>query len=88
MRAMLGLVGLVVVLAIVGVLARKQTSALRSGAPGNMPAAAANAASQPLAVQPGGNVQQQSQQIQQQVRQQVDGILQQARPMPDEEGAK
>ncbi|MCE1193886.1 MAG: hypothetical protein LWW96_17195 [Acidovorax sp.] len=84
MRAMLGLVGLVVVLAIVGVLARKQTSALRNGAPGNMPAAAANAASEPLAVQPGGNVQQQSQQIQQQ----VEGILQQARPMPDEEGAK
>ena len=88
MRAMLGLVGLVVVLAIVGVLARKQTSALRSGTPVNMPAAATSAASEPLAVQPGGNVQQQSQQIQQQVRQQVESALQQARPMPDEEGAK
>ncbi len=74
-----GLIGLVVALAIVAVLAKRQ-------------AQAPHAATQPLPAVPGapasapaGSVRDQSQQIQQQVRQQMDTLMQQARPMPDDE---
>lgn len=82
MRAMFGLVGLVVALAVVGVLVKKQMSATRTPmstlqTPG---IGAATTASAPM-----GTVREQSQQIQQQVQQQVEGLMQQARPMPDEE---
>lgn len=81
MRAVFGLVGLVVVLAIVGLLAKKQLAATRSPI-ASLPAAtgAADPASAPT-----GTVRDQSQQIQQQVKQQVEGLMQQARPVPDEE---
>ncbi|GDY37371.1 hypothetical protein [Acidovorax sp. NB1] len=80
MRAVFGLVGLVVVLAIVGLLAKKQLSAtrapvpaLQSAAPGAAPASA-----------PPATVREQSQQVQQQVKQQMEGLMQQARPMPED----
>ena len=79
MRAMWGLVGLVVALAVVGVLVKKQTSATRTPVPSLQTApGAVEAASAPT-------VRDQSQQIQQQVKQQVEGLLQQTRPMPDDE---
>ena len=79
MRAMWGLVGLVVALAVVGVLVKKQISATRTPVPSLQTA--------PGAVAPASapTVRDQSQQIQQQVKQQVEGLLQQTRPMPDEE---
>ena len=77
MRAMLGLVGLVVVLAIVGLLAKKQLSATRTPVPALQTA--------PDAAAPTGTVREQSQQVQQQVKQQVEGLMQQARPMPEDE---
>lgn len=79
MRAVFGLVGLVVVLAIVGLLAKKQLSATRApvpalqAAPGGAPASA-----------PPTTVREQSQQMQQQVKQQMEGLMQQARPMPED----
>ena len=79
MRAVFGLVGLVVVLAIVGLLAKKQLSATRAPvsalqtAPGAAPASA-----------PPATVREQSQQMQQQVKQQMEGLMQQARPMPED----
>lgn len=79
MRAVFGLVGLVVVLAIVGLLAKKQLAAMRAPIPA-LPTAtgAAAPASTPT-------VRAQSQQMQQQVKQQMEGLMQQARPMPEDE---
>lgn len=68
MRVILGVLSLLLVLATVGVLVKKQMGALPV-APTLAPAA---------------SPQQQSQQLQQQVRQSVEGSLQQARPMPED----
>jgi hypothetical protein len=68
MRVILGVLSLLLVLATVGVLVKKQMGAL-AVAPTLAPAA---------------TPQQQSQQLQQQVRQSVEGSLQQARPMPED----
>ena len=74
MRGIFSIVGLLVVLAIVGLLVKKQlgTQVAVPAAPG-MPAVSANAPPQV-----------QSQQAQQQVKQAVEGALQQARPIPEE----
>ncbi len=74
MRAMFGVLGLLVTLAIVGVLAKKQLSAVTTTAP---PAGFASAPA-------GSTVKEQSQLIQQQVKQSVENTMQQARPMPDD----
>ena len=77
MRAVFGILGLVVVLGMVGWLTKTQVASTRQAipslaAPGTEP------------VTPEGDVRGQSQQIQQQVRQSVEAAMQQARPMPDE----
>lgn len=69
MRALFGIVSLLVVVAIVGVLANRQLGGAASVVPG---------------ATPGTTPPQQSQQIQQQVQQSVEGAMQQARPMPDD----
>lgn len=81
MRALFGLVGLVVVLAIVGLLAKMQLAATRAPVPALQTATGAAAP----ASAPTGTVREQSQQMQQQVKQQVEGLMQQARPMPEDE---
>jgi hypothetical protein len=68
MRAIFGVVSLLVVLAIVGVLAKKQLS--------SAPAVPGTSA--------GATPQEQSQQVQQQVKQSVEATLQQARPAADD----
>lgn len=80
MRAVFGLVGLVVALAVVGVLVKKQMSTTRAPVPAlqTAPGVAAPASA------PKGSVRDQSQQVQQQVKEQMDALMQQARPMPDE----
>ena len=84
MRVVLGILSLLIVLATVGLLAKKQMSGL-SAAPtrAQAPMASDPMASVPVPL-PGATPQAQSQQIQQQVRQTVEGTLQQARPMPDD----
>ncbi len=74
MRGLFGVVGLLLTLAIVGVLAKKQLGAVTTVAP---PAGFASAPA-------GATVQQQSQLLQQQVKQSVEGTMQQARPMPED----
>ena len=81
MRAVFGLVGLVVALAIVGVLAKKQLAATRTPVPSLQLPAEPGGATAPA---PTGTVREQSQQVQQQVKQQVEALMQQARPMPDD----
>ncbi len=78
MRMVFGVLGLLVVVAIVGWLAKSQLSATRQAipslaVPGAQPAPA-----------PAATVREQSQQIQQQIKQSVEATMQQARPMPEE----
>lgn len=75
MRILFSVLGLLVVVAIVGVLAKKQLGAVSAPAPAvtGLPAAA-----------PGQTPAQQSQQLQRQVQQNVEGLMQQARPMPED----
>ena len=80
MRGMFGLVGLLLVVAIVGLLAKKNLSSLSAA-----PTPAANSAGVVLpSTTPGATVKEQSQQIQQQVKQQVETAVQQPREMTDE----
>ena len=84
MRAIFGVLSLLIVVAVVGVLAKKQ---LGSVSEIKVPAVVAPAASDgptPPAANPAGNLQQQSQQIQQQFKAAAEAGMQQARPTPDE----
>lgn len=74
MRAVFGILSLLVVVAIIGILAKKQ---LGAGAPA---AAASPAPEGAVMQQPAGTPAQQVQQV----RQAIDATMQQARPMPDE----
>ncbi len=76
MRAIFTVASLLIVLAIVGVLAKKQL--------GTVSGTAADAQVPGAAISSGATVPEQSRQIQQQVRQAVETSMQQARPMPDE----
>ena len=75
MRGLFGIVGLLLTLAIVGVLAKKNLSSVTTVAP---PAGLASAPA-------GATVKEQSQLLQQQVKQSVDNTMQQARPMPTDD---
>jgi Na+-transporting methylmalonyl-CoA/oxaloacetate decarboxylase gamma subunit len=83
MRAVFGVLSLLIVVAVIGVLAKKQLGSLSSNAPAAAPAAATAGVNLPTTT-PGANVAQQSQQIQQQTKQVMEATLQQARPMPDD----
>ena len=72
MRVM-GLLGLVLALVIVGLLVKKQMAAARAPLPPLAPAASAPA-----------TVRAQSQQVQQQVKQQMDALMQQPRTLPED----
>jgi hypothetical protein len=78
MRAVFGVLSLLVVVAIVALLAKKQLS------PAPVKVAPADSALSLPAPQAGASPQQQSQHIQQQVRQSLESTLQQARPMPED----
>ena len=85
MRAIFGLLSLLLVLVMVGTLAKKQLSSLSSA-----PVAAQNAVAADPAVAlpkttPGATPQQQSAQIQQQIKQSLEKSLQQAHPMPEDQ---
>jgi hypothetical protein len=77
MRIVFGLMGLVVVLAIVGILSKKQL-----GSVSNIKLPQTTEA--PVTVDPNASVKAQSQQIQNQVKQQVENAMQQTRPEPQE----
>ena len=78
MRGVFGMVGLVVALAIVGVLAKKQLVSTQAVVPSlQVPGAAPVPA-------PTGSVREQSQQVQQQYKQALEAAMQQARPLPDD----
>ena len=79
MRSIFGFVGLLLVVAIIGLVAKKQLSSVAVIPP------IENSAGVVLPVTtPGATVQQQSEQIGQQLKQSVDAAMQQARPVVDE----
>ena len=80
MKGVFGLVSLLVALAIVGVVVKKQLAATRQAVPALAPAAG----SPDSAVIPAATVREQSLQVQQQFKQAVESGMQQARPMPDD----
>lgn len=74
MRAFFGVLGLLFVVAIVGMLAKKNLGSLNAVTP---PAASTAGVALP-ATTPGATVKEQSQQIQQQMKQSVEAAVQQA----------
>lgn len=80
MKAIFGVLSLLIVVAVVGLLSKKQ---LTGGAPISVTPHDAGQVAAPASA-PQGNAQQQSQQIQQQVRQSLDAAMQQARPVPED----
>lgn len=84
MRAIFGILGLLVVVALVGLLIKNQAPTLKAI---KLPVAASSAAAgstAPADVNPSGTVKEQSQQIQQQVKSAVDAAVNQARPVAEE----
>ncbi len=84
MRAMFGVVGLLLVLLIVGVLAKSQMKAVGGGPLPPLSSQSASPAPAGTLAQPDGNVQQQSQQMQQQFKAMADAAVQTPRAMPDD----
>lgn len=84
MRGIFSVVGLMIVLAVVGVLVKKQLNA-----PPLIPASferpgQLESVRTPPTAATGTSPQVASQQLQQQIRQSIDASMQQARPMPDD----
>jgi hypothetical protein len=77
-RAIFGVLGLLVALGIVGWLAKTQLASTRQSVP-PFAVPGVEAASAPAAT-----VRDQSQKIQQQIKQSVEAAMQQPRPMPDD----
>jgi TfoX/Sxy family transcriptional regulator of competence genes len=85
MRAIFGVLGLLIALVVAGVLAKKQLSALSAAPTGRQqkPALANQSVNLPAATLD-ATPQRQSQLIQQQIKQSVEAAMQQARPVPED----
>jgi hypothetical protein len=79
MKGVFGLVGLLLALVVVGVVVKKQLDSTSQRVPALAPAVPGGVASAPATT-----VREQSQQVQKQYKQAVDGLMQQPRPMQDE----
>ena len=82
MKGLFGLVGLLLTLAIVGILVKQQLASTRQIVPALQVPATAGADG--AASAPAGTVKEQAQQVQQQVKQALDAALQKQRAEPDE----
>ena len=83
MRAIFGVLSLVVVLGIVGWLTKTQLASTRQVIP-SLSAPGAISSGVPASA-PAATVRDQSQQLQQQIKQSVEAAMQQVRPMPDDQ---
>ena len=83
MRMIFGVLSLLFVVAVVGFLAKKQIASVNEIKVPSVSASGAVGTAVP-SINPSGNVQHQSQQIQQQFKAAAEAAVQQARPMPDE----
>ena len=84
MRMIFGVLSLLFVVAVVGFLAKKQLASVNQIKAPSVSAPGAEGTPALPAINPSGNVQQQSQQIQQQFKAAAEAAVQQARPIPDE----
>ena len=82
MKGLFGIVGLLLSLAIVGILVKKQLASTQQIVPGLQLHAVTGA--QGAASAPDGTVREQAQQVQQQVKQAVEAAMQKQRTEPDE----
>lgn len=82
MRAIFGVLSLVVVLLVVAVLAKKQLTSTQQAVP--VLALPALTGPDGTLVKQGATAQEQSQQVQQQYKQAIDNAMQQTRPVPDD----
>jgi hypothetical protein len=82
MRAIFGVLGLVVTLGIVGWLAKTQLASNRQAIP-SLAVPGVDSISVPVSA-PAATVREQSQQIQQHVKESVEAAMQQARPVPED----
>ena len=82
MRAIFGVLSLLLVLGVVAWLAKTQLTSTRQAMP-SLAAPGGNLSSVPASV-PVTNVREQSQQMQQQIKQSVEAAMRQARPLPDD----
>ena len=81
MRSIFGVLSLLIVVAIIGILAKKQMTSINEI---KVPTVAGSTPDVSIKVDPNSTVQQQSQQIQQQFKSAAEAAVQQPRPMPDE----
>ncbi len=84
MRMIFGVLSLLLVVAVVGFLAKKQLRAVNDIQVPTISAPAGSVAPDATQAAPAGNAQQQSKQIQQQFKAAAEAAVQQARPVPDE----
>lgn len=84
MRMVFGILGLVITLAIVGMLTKKQLSAVNAIQVPTVSGSSGSAADGNTAGPNAATVQQQAVQIQQQYKAAAEAALQQTRPMPDD----
>ena len=82
MRGFFGLAGLLIALVIVGMLVKRQLAATQQAMPALQLPAVQGAAGPDAA--PGATVKQQSRQIEQQYKQAIEGAMQKARSVPDD----
>lgn len=81
MRMVFGILGLLITLAIVGLLAKKQLSAVNAI---QVPTVSGSAPGGNTATPNAATVQHQAEQVQQQYKAAAEAALQQTRPMPDD----
>jgi len=85
MRAIFGVLSLMIVLLVVGVLVKKQLSPSPVAPVSLQRPAQVDSPLTPPATAPGSSPQAQSQQLQQQIRQSLESAMQQARPLSDDQ---
>lgn len=84
MRAIFGVLSLLLVLAVIGLVVKKQLASNQQAIPALTLPAPTSSGAESTPTKPEGTVQEQSQQVQQQYKQAIDAAMQQARPVPDE----
>lgn len=85
MRAVLGVLGVLLVLALSGLMLKKQLASNQQTQPALTLPGLGLSDVEPISAQPVGTVQTQSQKIQQQYKQALDAALQPVRPVADDQ---
>ena len=84
MRSIFGVLSLLLVLAVAGILVKKQFVSSQQALPALTLPSSTSVGADSTPTPPVGSPQVQSQQVQQQYKQALDAAMQQARPVPDE----